>query len=82
MGVDLPKEHPSDTIDDLREKCATIIKAFCQNNNREDGTFVDLAQRLVLEGKEGTNWVPPEKTGSVFLKNYKIQERATSMLGF
>lgn len=52
LDVDLPKEHPSDTINDLREKCATIIKSFCQNNKREDDTFVDVAQRLVVKGQE------------------------------
>ena len=29
-----------------------ILESFCQNHKREDGTFVDIAQRLVLEGKE------------------------------
>jgi hypothetical protein len=51
LDVDLPKEHPSDTINDLRKKCAILIKSFSQNNERDDFTFEDVAQRLVLERK-------------------------------
>lgn len=52
--VDLPRQDPSDTIDTLRRKCAIIIQSFCQNNERDDLTFDDIAQRLVLETKGTT----------------------------
>nr|AAA32029.2 sterility protein 2 [Phaseolus vulgaris]AAB01585.1 ORF-239; putative [Phaseolus vulgaris] len=54
LDVDLPREDPSETIDTLRRKCAIIIQSFCQNNARDDLTFDDIAQRLVLETKGTT----------------------------
>lgn len=54
MDVDLPREDPSDTIDTRRRKCAIIIQSFSQNNERDDLTFDDIAQRLVLERKGTT----------------------------
>jgi len=61
LDVDLPcySFHfisliPSDTIDTRRRKCAIIIQSFSQNNERDDLTFDDIAQRLVLERKGTT----------------------------
>ena len=50
--VDLPNESPSDTINDLRFKCAVILESFSKTQTRDPLTWHDIAQRLVLEGKE------------------------------
>ncbi|MED6129609.1 hypothetical protein PIB30_109562, partial [Stylosanthes scabra] len=50
--VDLPNESPSDTVNDLRLKCAFIIESFSKTQTRDRLTWHDIAQLLVLEGKE------------------------------
>jgi len=50
--VDLPNESPSDTLDDLRVKCASIMESFSKNQPRDRFPWHDIAQRLVLEGKD------------------------------
>ncbi|XP_020208959.1 uncharacterized protein LOC109793905 [Cajanus cajan] len=52
--VDLPQESPSDTINDLRDKCAIILESFSKSQSRDPLTWKDIAQRLALEGKETT----------------------------
>lgn len=52
--VDLPQESPSDTINDLRNKCAILIESFSKSQSRDPLTWQDIAQRLALEGKETT----------------------------
>lgn len=52
--VDLPQESPSDTIGDLRNKCAILMESFSKSQSRDPFTWQDIAQRLALEGKETT----------------------------
>ncbi|KAJ8747010.1 hypothetical protein K2173_012869 (mitochondrion) [Erythroxylum novogranatense] len=50
--VDNPSEDPSDSINDLRLKCAIIIESFAKTQTRDPLTWQDIAQRLALEDKE------------------------------
>lgn len=50
--MDLPNESPSDTVNDLRLKCAFIIESFSKTQTRDRQPWHDIAQLLVLEGKE------------------------------
>uniref|UniRef100_A0A7N0UUH2 Uncharacterized protein n=1 Tax=Kalanchoe fedtschenkoi TaxID=63787 RepID=A0A7N0UUH2_KALFE len=53
-NVDVPEESPSDSINDLRYKCAVILESFSINHERDSFTWQDIAQRLALEGRRET----------------------------
>nr|WMB96694.1 ribosomal protein S1 [Solanum melongena] len=45
-------EHPSDTTNDLRLKCAVILESCIKNQEKDRLTWYDIAQDLALYGKE------------------------------